>query len=607
MKLTDYITEFLASKGVNCAFGMSGGAAVHLFDSIDKHPQMSMISMTHEQCAAIAADGYARATGNIGVAVTTSGPGATNLLTGVCCSYYDSIPTLMLTGQVATHRLKGERNVRQVGFQETDVISIFQPVTKYAIQVSDPNSIRYHLEKAFSIAFEGRPGPVLIDIPDDLQRAEIDVDAMMKYEPVEEKINEKIIEQVDILNKDISQAKRPVLILGGGLKTPYSDLYKQLVEKLNIPVLLTWAGADLLDNNDPLRIGTFGVYGSRLGNFAVQNADLVITLGTRLSQNLTGGILASFAREAKIVMVDIDANEVSKFKGYGISIAYGINLSLIEFCKIALSKNLEVNNNALQAWKQKITEWKQALPSDFVPAVHDKDPGFLDAYHFLGHLSQHTRNNELLYVDTGGNLTWTCNSLKIRLGQKLFSAWNNTPMGYSLPAAIGAAFSKSNENITCVIGDGGLMICLAELATVSKNRLPIKIFLFNNHGHGIQKQTLQTWLNGKYVGVDESSGLAFPKNYALLVESFGIKYHKLDPAADIDDVLRTVYQDNAPCFIDIEINPDQKLYPVLKFGFPLENQMPFLEEGLVDSQMVVAKFEKTAPSAISDKQSKEGW
>lgn len=607
MKLTDYIASFLVEKGVECAFGMSGGAAVHLFDSIYKSESISMISMTHEQCAAIAADGYARATGKLGVAITTSGPGATNLLTGTCCSFYDSIPTLMLTGQVATHRLKGDRNVRQVGFQETDVVSIFKPITKYAVQINDPNSIRYHLEKAYSIAFEGRPGPVLIDIPDDLQRAEINLDEIDRfYIDNDTKIKKEIFGQIDQIFNDINDAERPVLILGGGLKTPYSELYKEVIKKLNIPVLLTWAGADLLDYNDPLRIGTFGVYGSRVGNFAVQNADLVITLGTRLSQNLTGGILSSFAREAKIVMVDIDPNEVSKFSGLGINITYGVIMTLTDFFSVILKRVPKNFPKNFSEWKKTIKYWRNNLTNDFQTDLESKSKNYLNIYNFTDYLSSFTRDKELIYVDTGGNLTWTCNTLRIKLGQKLFSAWNNTPMGYSLPAAIGASFSKENNNLTCIIGDGGLMICIAELATVFKNKLPIKIFLINNRSHGIQKQTLQTWLNGNFVCVDEDSGLAFPKDYLLIAKAFGIKYLKIDKDSDIQQILKTVYSDNEPCFVDVQINPDQKLYPVLKFGFPLENQMPFMDNGLIDSNMIIGKFEQRK-SSISQKQSKEGW
>ena len=609
MKLTDYITAFLVEKGVECAFGMSGGAAVHLFDSIYKSESIKMISMTHEQCAAIAADGYARATGKLGVAITTSGPGATNLLTGTCCSFYDSIPTLMLTGQVATHRLKGDRNVRQLGFQETDVVSIFKPITKYAVQIYDPNTIRFHLEKAYSIAFSGRPGPVLIDIPDDLQRAEIDIEKIEKYSPILENTNEDYINtQVENLLIEISKSKRPIIILGGGLKTPEINNYKDVINKLGIPILLTWAGADLIDFHHELRIGTFGVYGSRIGNFAVQNADLIIALGTRLSQNLTGGILSSFGREAKIVMIDIDKNEINKFKGYGIKIEHGIVCSLYDFFQ-KIETKIDINYQIKYTrWKKWIQDCKMKLPNDQLVGSdgNGDNKSHLNVYDFIKELSLNTRENELIYVDTGGNLTWTCNAINLDKQQKLFSAWNNTPMGYSLPASIGAAFSNNNKSLTCIIGDGGLMVCLAELITVSKNNLPIKIFLINNKSHGIQKQTLQTWLGGNFVCVDEPSGLAFPNDYAKVASAFGLDYVLIDQNTNLEDQLARIYSNDNPLFIDVQIYQDQKLYPVLKFGYPLENQMPFIGEE-ISSQLMIVKNFNSQDVKINIKQTKEGW
>ncbi len=609
MKLTDYITKFLIEKGVECAFGMSGGAAVHLFDSVYKSESIKMISMTHEQCAAIAADGYARATGKLGVAITTSGPGATNLLTGTCCSFYDSIPTLMLTGQVATHRLKGQRDVRQVGFQETDVVSIFKPITKYAVQITDPNSVRYHLEKAYSIAFSGRPGPVLIDIPDDLQRAEIDIESVLRYS-IEDEIykDENIDDKIESLLFEIKKSKRPILILGGGLKTPKISNYKNIISKLGIPVLLTWAGNDLLEYDNDLRIGTFGVYGSRIGNFAIQNSDLIIALGTRLSQNLTGGILSSFGREAKIAMVDIDKNEINKFNGFGITIDYGIVCSVLDFFEKIDKKIIFDDQINYIDWKNWIRDSKKKLNNDQLAGAEGNgdNENNINIYDFIDKLSSYIRKNELIYVDTGGNLTWTCNAIKLNYQQQLFSAWNNTPMGYSLPASIGAAFSKNNSNITCIIGDGGLMVCLAELITVSKNNLPIKIFLINNRSHGIQKQTLQTWLGGNFVCVDELSGLGFPNDYAKVASAFEIDYLLINENTNIDEQLVKIYSNSNPLLIDVQIYPDQKLYPVLKFGQPLENQMPFLNEELISSLMIIKKF-NPLDIKINKNQTKEGW
>lgn len=606
MKVSDYIAQFLASKGVTHAFGMSGGAAVHIFDSIDKRADMDIISMTHEQCAAMAADGYARSTGKIGVAVTTSGPGATNLLTGVCCSYYDSVPVLMLTGQVATHRLKGHLKVRQVGFQETDVVAIFSPVTKYAVQVSDPQNIRFELEKAYHIAFEGRPGPVLLDIPDDLQRAEVDPSTLSSYQDENAFTFPRLDSDIDGLMKVIAQAKRPLLILGGGLKTPYvGPVLHDCLKRLGIPALVTWAGLDLLTEDDPLRVGTFGVYGPRVGNFAVQNADLIITLGTRLSQNLTGGILSSFAREATIAMVDVDEPEMSKFDGKGIKITHRIHARLTDFFAKLNPKLAQYKKPDIAAWEAKISHWRKAFPIE--PKTQAPvDHRCVDAYDFVDELSGVLGKDAEIYVDTGGNLTWTCNGFRPKSGQRVHSAWNNTPMGYSLPAAIGAAFAKPHANITAIIGDGGLMVCLAELATVIRHRLPVKVILFNNHGHGIQKQTLETWLNGRYVGVHPESGLAFPSDFVAVAQAFGFETFNVREEVSMADTLKRAYAMKGPVFINVEINPNQKLYPVLKFGAALENQLPSIDELLIEKEMLVAPF-RMDQGAMTKKQSSQGW
>ncbi len=608
MKLSDYIASFLAERGVTHAFGMSGGAAVHMFDSIDRHPSMTIVSMTHEQCAAMAADGYARASGKIGVAVTTSGPGATNLLTGTCCSYYDSVPTLMLTGQVATHRLKGGRGVRQVGFQETDVVSIFASVTKYAVQLTDASEIRYHLEKAYHLAFEGRPGPVLIDIPDDLQRSEIEPGKLRGFVPRREADPVAALsdEVADLLER-IRLAERPVLVLGGGLKTPaVGPVLQECIDRLGVPVLLSWAAVDLLAADHPLRVGPFGVYSPRAGNFAVQNADLVVALGSRLSQNLTGGILSSFARTATIAMVDADEHEMSKFDGRGIEVEVRIKARLTDFFAALRPQLTSWVSPEWPEWTGKIDHWRRTFKPDPSPRAETDHP-YLDACDFVRELSKVLPEGALLYVDTGGNLTWTCNGLSPKRGQSVHSAWNHTPMGYALPASIGAAMHDPRRSLTCITGDGGLMLCLAELATVSKHRLPVKIILFNNHSHGIQKQTLDTWLNGRYVGVNPASGLAFPDKFACVAEALGVPAVTIDGKLPVAAELAKVYAQPGPVFVNVEINPDQKLYPVLKFGSALENQSPLLDPSVLSSEMIVDSFDgaKRAPAVCL--QSAPGW
>jgi acetolactate synthase-1/2/3 large subunit len=380
-------------------------------------------------------------------------------------------------------------------------------------------------------------------------------------------------------------------VLGGGLKTPpiARELIEQFVNHLGIPVLLTWAGADLLPHSHPLRVGPFGVYGPRPGNFTVQNADLILCIGSRLSQNITGGILNSFARAATLVMVDADAGEMGKFDGRGISVSQRICARADDFIRLALDQLSARPPRRCEPWLAKIRHWQEIFPMER-SARRITGRKYVDAYDFIEALSHQLPEGETIFVDTGGNLTWTCNGLKVKRGQRLFSAWNNTPMGYALPAAIGAACVDRQRPVTCIIGDGGLTLCLGELVNVIRQQLPVRIVLFNNHGHGIQKQTLETWLGGRYEAVHPESGLAFP-DFEKVATAMGFEVITVDDDATVGDRLARVYAHPGPIFCNVEINPDQKLYPVLKFGAALENQMPALAENLLQSEMLIAPFQ----------------
>jgi acetolactate synthase-1/2/3 large subunit len=593
MKLSDYVIHFLAERGVTHVFGMSGGAAVHLFDSADRHRQLTYVCSQHEQSAAMSADGYARTTGKMGVAITTSGPGATNLLTGVCCSQFDSVPTLMITGQVATHRLKGERSIRQLGFQETDVVSIFRSVTKYAAQVERAADIRKHLEAAWYWAFEGRPGAVLIDLPDDLQRAEVDPEQLEGFVPPATTESPQLAQRLSTLADALTAAERPVLVLGGGLSTPrLGEDLQALIETLGFPVLQTWAGLDLLAHDHPLRVGPFGVYAPRLGNFAIQNADFVLCLGTRLSQNVTGGLLHTFAREAQIAMIDAEQGELDKFDRRGVTVHHRICARLDTAVPALRAAVAGRRFRDLSAWREKIDHWRSALPNDCAPAAPEAGRP-VDAYALVAALSGHLPDDELVFVDTGGNLTWTCNGLAVKPGQRLISAWNNTPMGYALPAAIGAAVAHPDRAVTCIIGDGGLMICLAELATLVRQQLNVRVLVFDNKGHGIQKQTLETWLGGHYVAVDSESGLALPP-IAAIGRAMGLPVVEIAGGDNIEAGLAEAYARPGPVLCNISIDPQQKLYPVVKFGSPLEDQLPAMDPELIRREMIVAALAATS-------------
>jgi acetolactate synthase-1/2/3 large subunit len=575
VKLTDYLVEGLVRHGSDHAFGMSGGAAVHLFDSASKHSKMNTTFVTHEQSASIAADCFTRVSGRSGVAFVTSGPGATNLLTGTCCSYYDSIPSIMITGQVATNRLRGAIPIRQFGFQETDVLSIFESVTKYAAQILDPEELCEVLKKAYSEAHASRQGPVLIDIPDDIQRAETNLEPPSPATQTATSLTTTALETLEEILATLNRSLRPVIIIGGGIRTPdCSHLARQFLELTQSPVLRTWAALDILPDNWPRQYGTFGVYGPRLGNHIVENADFILCIGTRLSQNVSGSKMANFASDAKLAIVDIDDGELAKFGAHGRNVDFALQLSAAEFFEhsLGLFQNV-VDGEQSSLWLKSIESTK-AICEQFDAGYRMANGTKINANSFVRTLSKYLADDEIVIIDTGANLTWACNSLETKNMQRVISAWNFTPMGYALPASIGAA-SASNRPISCIIGDGGLQLCLGELATVAQYNLPLKIFLFNNHGHAIQKQTLETWLGGAYVGVDRESGLGL-SDLPRVVHAMGIQVITIESNQEITSKLRQVFRASGPILCSVEIDPDQRLLPFLKSGQRLSQQTPEL-------------------------------
>jgi len=577
MKLADYVAEFLEKNEVGACFMVSGGAVLHLLDSINSKTKIPIICSQHEQAAATGADAYSRTSkGKIGLVIATSGPGATNLTTGVSNAFFDSIPMICITGQVATFRSKSKNNIRQYGFQETDVVNIFKPITKLALKLESPQQIRYILEKAIHFAKSDRPGPVLIDIPDDLQRSEIDPKKLKGYKVksnsgMSERKKLKIFKEI---NKYLTESSKPIVILGGGLRISKSgDQIISFLEKLNVPFVSTWAAKDLLPDNHYLNIGTFGVCGPRVGNWALSESDLVIILGARLNQMQVGGKLSEFAPSAKKIMVDIEKSEIRKFKKTDLKIDLEIVLDLKEF-----TNKCHLESHINRPWEN----WLSSLRDKFsIINEHKNDHAEINAYKFIDKLSGHSNKGSIVITDAGGNLCWTMQAFNCNSNQRLISSWNHSPMGFSLPAAIGASIANPDLRITCIIGDGGLMMCLEELGTITRNNLPIDIFIFNNKGHGIQKQTINTWLGGRMVGVDHQSGLYFP-DFQKIASGFEIEYLVVNKLADFNlDTSENIY---GPRIFDVMIKPEQTIFPMLKFGGNLKNldetvQMPILSIG----------------------------
>lgn len=589
MKLSDFVADFLAKQGIRHVFAITGGASLHLIDSVSKHPKISYVCPQHEQAGAMAADAYARVTSNLGAAMATSGPGATNMITGVCCAYFDSVPVIYLTGQVATFRLKKDTGVRQYGFQETDTVEMYRPITKYAVLVEDPSRIRYELEKAVSIAKSGRPGPVLVDIPDNLQREQVDPDALESYVPQADMKDLRLLDhQVDQCVAILSRATRPVIILGWGIRLAKAvHEAKRFVEALGFPVVPTWAAADMLSADHPLLVGTFGLHGTRYGNFAVQNADAVLAIGTRLDTHEAGSPLSSFAREAKRLVVDVDPSELKKFKRFGMEADLLIQADAKDFLQNILPKLDRVCVQDISGWRRRIAEWKEKYPICPQAYYEEKD---VNPYVFQKMLSRHSPDDEIFIVDTGCAIAWMMQAYEFKGRQAVFSAFNNTPMGYALPGSIGASIALDHKQVTCVVGDGALQMNIQELATVIRHGLPIKIFLINNHGYSMVQQTQDTWLNGRYEATTVEGGLAFP-DFVKVAEAYGFKALTIRYNAELSEKIAEVYQESGPVFCNVEIHPRHRVIPQCSYGRPIEDAEPLLERKEFLHNMIVKPVE----------------
>lgn len=583
MKLSDYIARFLVQQGVRHVFAITGGASAHLIDSVAKTKGIEYVCNQHEQASAMAADAYARATGDIGVVMATSGPGATNLLTGVCCSFYDSVPLLCLTGQVSTFRLKKDMGVRQLGFQETDVVDIFKPVTKYAVQLREAGKIRYELEKAVHIARSGRPGPVLIDIPDNLQRAEVEPARLEAFIPGKKKPvpYEKALAQCLQL---VQKARRPVIVLGWGVQLSHAGKEaKALVEQLGFPVVLTWALRHLLPENHPQVVGSFGTHGTRYGNFTIQNADLVFVVGARMDTRGAGSPMDSFARGARKIVVDIDPAELGKFALLGARPDVLVQADARDFLQKMNVRLKKVRLPDISDWEKTVQGWKKKYP--ICPAGYYKQKT-VDPYVFVKELSRVMPENVMMFVDSGCAVGWMGQAFDFKRGQQLFSAFNNTPMGYALPAAIGGSFALNKGPAVCLSGDGGLQMNIQELATVIRHDLPVKIFLFNNHGYSMIQQTQEQWLDGNYAASSVDGGLAFP-DFVKVGRAYGFKTITISKNAELKEKLRQVLACPGPVFCNVEIPSNCRIVPQVKYGRPIEDSEPLLErKEFLDNMLV---------------------
>lgn len=585
MRVADYILNYLSSLGIKHVFLITGGAIAFVVDAFNGRTDIDYICFQHEQAAAMAADAYSRLGPGIAATMVTSGPGATNLITGICCSWFDSIPTIHITGQVNTFELKVNSGVRQVGFQETDIIDVVKPITKFAAQLEKAEDIRYLLEKATHIARSGRPGPVVIDIPQNFQRVEVELKRLRRFIPPNrkqysdfgQKLKEKVRKSIQLLR----EAKRPMLLAGGGVKIANGKQeLLELIDKLKIPVVTSWSGFDLLPYDHDLRVGEIGVYGNRGANFAVQNADVVLSIGSRLDTRQTGGKPETFAREAKLIMVDIDKAELDKRRG--LTPYLSIQTDAKEFLQELL---LQIKNSKklnISKWFDMCMVWRRQYLVNLPEYETEKNK--VNAYTFVKALSDELGSNAIIIPDDGGHLTWTMQAFQLKKGQILFSAYGNSPMGYAFPAAIGASIALGKKPIVCIDGDGSFQLNIQELQTVVYNKLPIKIFVLNNKGYGIIKQFQELYLGSRFEA--SGRGYSYP-DFVKIGEAYGITSIEIRNHKEMKKKIKKVLAIRGPVICNVHVREDQKIIPKLEFGKPIEDLSPRLSNQEFKKNMII--------------------
>ncbi len=593
MNLSDYVLKFLKNKKIKNVFLITGGAISFMVDSFSRVKNIKYTCVAHEQAAAMMADSYSRMGPNLSCTMVTSGPGATNLITGIACSWFDSIPAIHITGQVNSYEKqgaqKGTKNTRQVGFQETDIVSITKPITKFSYQIKSPNEIRYILEKASYLAQSGRPGPVVIDIPMNFQKADINEKKLKRFMPPKLKSNEIYLKKnIKKIISLIKKSSRPVVLLGGGIKiAKVQQKINNFIKKINVPVVTTWSGVDVIDHNHKNYIGNVGVYGSRSANFAVQNSDLLLCLGSRLDTRITGGVPSTFARNSKVISVDIDKNELSKQRG--LKLYLKVNSNLFDFFKV-YEKDFKKFKYKNKDWSNKCEKWKKNYP--IVLRKYYSQKKFVNPYVFIEELSKILNNKAVVIADDGGHLTWAIQAFKVKQGQKLFSAFGNSPMGYAFPASIGASIALNKQKVICIDGDGSIQINIQELQTVIFNRLPIKIIVMNNNGYGIIKQFQELYLKKRYEATTAATGVVNP-DFKKVSKAYGINYTLISNHKNLIRNLKKPIMSNKPEFIEVLLKPDQKIVPKLQFGNPIEDLSPLLSRKEFNQNMFVKSVSRS--------------
>jgi acetolactate synthase-1/2/3 large subunit len=594
IKLSDYVMQYISGLGVKFVFMLPGGGSMHLVDSLGRCRKLKYVANLHEQACAIAADAYSQYTGNIGVALVTTGPGGTNTITGVTSSWIESSPVLFISGQVKRGDLIGKSGLRQKGFQEADIVSLVKPITKYAVTIMNPDSIRYHLEKAVYLAKNGRPGPVWLDIPLDVQGAFIDEKRLRPFlEPKKHKDVKGLEPKINRLIRLINSSKRPVILVGNGVRLSGGvGEFKKLLVRCRIPVLTTWRTVDLLPEDHELFIGRPGAVGQRAANFAQQNADLIICIGARLDLGQTAFNHKNFALCAKKVIVDIDIREINKLTA---DIELKFNIDAKFFLERLNAKKNRIHAD-VSLWLKQCREWKKKYP--VVLDKYARIKGRVNTYVLVNALSDLLKSDDVIVPGSSGTCSEiTMQAFKIKNGQRFFNSPGLGSMGFGLPASIGACFASGRRRVVCIVGDGGLQHNIQELELLKRYRLPIKLFVLNNFAYASIRATQNKFFKGNLVGCDPSSGLTVPDTVKI-ARAYGLKAVKIGAQANLKSKLKKVFAYNGPVVCDVNIEPDLMTQPkavseVTPDGRivsrPMEDLWPFLSRSEFNANMACSR------------------
>lgn len=601
VRVADYIFKYLENYGIKDVFMISGGGAMHLDDALGLNKNIRYICNHHEQACAIAAEGYARIANKLAVVVVTTGPGGTNTLTGVIGQWLDSVPVLYISGQVkfeTTVASCPELGLRQLGDQEINIVDVVKPVTKYATMLIDPKDVRKELEKAIHIATSGRPGPVWIDIPLNVQGALIEEDQLNKPIKSEEILFDakqafiQINELVDLLKK----AKRPLFLVGNGIRNAKAtEQFAELLNQTKIPVVTSFLGCDIMQTNSPYFAGRIGTIGNRAGNFAIQNADLVIAIGTRNNIRQTSYNWNWFARGAKKVVVDIDNAELQKSTFRPDIPIHCDGLFFINELKRLLCKLILPDFSDWVNWCNE----RKAKYSAYLPEYAlNKD--LVQPYHFIQKLTEALKEGDIV-VTANATPSIVYHQLGIvKKDQRIL--WNSgcASMGYGLPASIGAAFaSKKGQNVICLEGDGSLQMNIQELQTIVHHQLPVKLFILDNRCYVSIKQTQTNLFNGNFVGTDAASGVSFP-DFTKIAQAYGLKTFVIKDHNGLEDIVEQVLSTQGPvvCHVILSSNyifspktSSKKLPDGRMVSAPLEDMFPFLEREEFMGNMIIKPIE----------------